>query len=167
MQQLRENAEGKSGVPYSAVEKARAAGLYERIGVDGFKRLSAEFYNRVYSDEAWFRAIFSNTTKAAAIRNQFEFLVQDLGGPHLYEARKGHTALLGRHAPYPVTHEAAARWLQHMHAALECVPEIDAEARLVLRDYFTHMASFVVFGKEMLNPLRTVGYFGKHKEGHV
>ncbi len=167
MQKLREDAERKSGVPFTAVEKARSAKLYERLGLEVFKKLSTAFYERVYSDEQWFRDIFANTTRAAATRNQYEFLVQEFGGPPLYEERKGHTALLGRHSPYPISHAAAKRWLEHMKSALESVPEIDAETRETMFAYFQHMASFIVYGKELLNPTRTVGYFGKHGEGEV
>ena len=44
----------------------------------------------VYSDdEEWFREIFANSTKDDAIRNQYEFFIQRMGGPSLYSDRKG------------------------------------------------------------------------------
>ncbi len=163
---LRKQAEELSGVPYSAVEVAKAADLYSRIGESTIRALSTAFYDGVYGDETGFRDIFANTTKEQAVRNQYEFLVQEFGGPRLYEARKGHTALLGRHAPYPVTHDAAKTWLRHMSAALEKMEnEISASDRRMLLDYFRHMAAYVVVGRELLNPARSVGYFGKHREG--
>lgn len=165
MQQLRADAEAASGVPYSAVTTARAAGLYDRLGLDVFKQLSAAFYARVYADTGWFRDIFANTTREAAERNQYEFLVEQFGGPPLYSTRKGHVALLGRHAPYPVTTRAARRWLEHMGAALEEVDGISEDTRRTMMGYFRHMASFVVCGRELVNPARTVGYFGKHDGG--
>lgn len=46
---------------------------------------------RVYEDEEeWFRSIFANSTKEEAIRNQYEFFVQRMGGPPLYSQRKGY-----------------------------------------------------------------------------
>ncbi|CDY50504.1 BnaC01g44420D [Brassica napus] len=42
-----------------------------------------------------------------------------MGGPPLYSQRKGHPALIGRHHPFPLTHEAAERWLQHMQNAMD------------------------------------------------
>lgn len=165
MQQLRLDAEAASGVPYSAVIAARAACLYDRLGLEAFKQLSTSFYARVYADVGWFRDIFANTTRDAAIRNQYEFLVEQFGGPPLYSDRKGHVALLGRHAPYPVTTRAARRWLEHMRAALEETNAIDEAASESMMGYFRHMASFVVCGRQLVNPARTVGYFGKHDGG--
>lgn len=166
MQELRVKSERQSGVPFSAVEQARQAKLYERLGEKTIFALSEQFYTRVYADEEWFRGIFANTTKEAAMRNQREFLVQEFGGPPLYRQRKGHTALLGRHAPYAVTHRAAERWLAHMESAIAQVVR-DEECAVLLVRYFKHMASFVVFGREWVNPGRTVGYYGKHEEGEA
>jgi len=45
---------------------------------------------RVYDDdEEWFRSIFGNSDKEKAIQNQYEFLVQRMGGPPLYSQRRG------------------------------------------------------------------------------
>jgi hypothetical protein len=44
----------------------------------------------VYEDEEeWFREIFSGSKKEDAIRNQYEFLVQRMGGPPLFSQRRG------------------------------------------------------------------------------
>ena len=46
--------------------------------------------NRVYEDEEeWFREIFSGSRKEDAIQNQYEFLVQRMGGPPLFSQRRG------------------------------------------------------------------------------
>jgi len=166
MQELRAQAAAKSGVPYAAVTAARDARLYERLGAEKLAAITEEFYTRVYEDEGWFRAIFANTTKEAAMRNQREFLAQEFGGPALYRARKGHTALLGRHAPYEIGHRAAERWVLLMEGAVAAVG-VDGECFGLLMGYFRHMAAFVVFGRELVNPGRTVGYYGKHAEGEV
>lgn len=48
------------------------------------------FVCRVYDDDQeWFRKIFASSTKEDAIRNQYEFFVQRMGGPQLYSQRKG------------------------------------------------------------------------------
>lgn len=166
MKRLRTQAQERSGVAFSAVEQARNACLYERLGWDVICRLSDEFYQRVYSDEEWFRSIFANTTRAAASRNQREFLAQEFGGPTLYTDRKGHMAILGRHGPYPVDERAGERWLVHMEGAVNSVV-MDEECRDLLLGYFRHMAWFVVYGQELVSGMRTVGYFGKHREGQV
>ncbi|MBA0719486.1 hypothetical protein Golax_007161, partial [Gossypium laxum] len=43
------------------------------------------------------------------------------------DALAGDPALIGRHRPFPVTHQAAERWLHHMEKALESTPYIDAD----------------------------------------
>lgn len=48
------------------------------------------FGTRVFDDEEeWFRSIFASSTKEDAIRNQYEFFVQRMGGPPLFSRRKG------------------------------------------------------------------------------
>lgn len=50
--------------------------------------------NRVYvDDEEWFRSIFAKSDKDKAIQNQYEFLVQRMGGPPLYSQRRGQYSL--------------------------------------------------------------------------
>lgn len=163
---LHAQAAAASSVPFSAVEEARAAGLYMRIGAEKLASLSAAFYERVYSDEPWFRALFASTSRAAATRNQVEFHAQEFGGPRLYEERKGPTMLLGRHGPYAIGKREAERWLALMEAAIDDVAIVGEEAAL-LRGYFRHMAWYIVYGRELVNPARTVGYYGKHQEGEV
>lgn len=166
MQKLRKQAEEASGTPFSAVEAARNAHLYDRLGADKLHALSDAFYARVYADKDGLRKVFGNTTREAAARNQREFFTQEFGGPRLYEMRKGPTMLLGRHAPYAVDAAAAVLWLQHMRGALDDV-KVHGECRVLLDGYFQHMASFVVLGRELVNPGRTIGYNGKHSVGNI
>ena len=112
------------------------------------------------------REAFANTTKADAAAAQSAFLIERLGGPPLYTARKGPFALIGRHAPYAgVTRDAAHRWLRHMDAALASVPEIDAPAAALLADYFRYTAFFIVEGRALVNPARLIGYGGSKHDG--
>lgn len=48
----------------------------------------------------------------------------------------GHPALIGRHRPFPVTHQAAERWLHHMQQALDSVTEIDADSKTKMMNFF-------------------------------
>lgn len=166
MQKLKEQAEAQSGVPFSAVEQARQANIYQTLGADRLSSLSTAFYERVYADEAWFRSLFANTTKEAATRNQKEFLAQQFGGPADYQQRKGPAVLLARHGPYAVDARAAPRWLEHMFGAMRDVG-IDGDVGRLMQRYFQHMAWFIVFGRLLVNPGRTVGYFAKHVEGQA
>lgn len=51
---------------------------------------------------------------------------------------EGHPALIGRHRPFPVTHQAAERWLHHMQIALDITPEIDADSKIKMMNFFRH-----------------------------
>ncbi|KXS19376.1 hypothetical protein M427DRAFT_52814 [Gonapodya prolifera JEL478] len=122
MQNLQQWAAHRAGIPLDeAFVIDDKPSVYQTIGHRTFVRLSTEFYNRVYEDseQAWFRDIFAAIPKEDAIRNQYEFFIQRMGGPPLYSKRKGHPALIARHAPFTVTLPAAERWLEHMRAALD------------------------------------------------
>lgn len=166
MQALHKQAEAMSGIPRAAVEEARGANLYNRIGAEKLGLISEKFYEGVYNSDGWFRVLFANTTREAATRNQREFLAQEFGGPRLYEMRKGCTMLLGRHGPYAIDGRAAKRWVEIMEGAVK-EAGVDGEEEKLLVRYFQHMAWVVVFGRELVNPRRTVGYFGKHQLGEV
>lgn len=154
----------------ASVAKSLTPSIFARHGEAFFAALAAAFYSRVYGD-AKFRGLFANTTREAAERNQREFLQQEFGdGRELYKCRKGATALIGRHAPYPVFASGATVWLRYMEDALrevEVAGLCSAEVRLALTDYFRFTAQYIVCGRELVNPERTVGYYGKHTEGHA
>ncbi|XP_058074815.1 two-on-two hemoglobin-3 [Magnolia sinica] len=161
MQSLQEKASEWSGVDPNDAFAIDSSNLYQTLGLQTFIDLSTNFYNRVYEDEEeWFRSIFANSVKEDAIRNQYEFFVQRMGGPPLYSQRKGHPALIGRHRPFPVTHQAAERWLHHMQLALDSVPNIDADSKTKMMNFFRHTAFFLVAGNELKN--QTQGVPCKH-----
>ncbi|KAL7166275.1 hypothetical protein ACSBR2_037031 [Camellia fascicularis] len=96
----------------------------------------------VYDDEEErFQSIFANSKKEDAIRNQYEFSVQRMGGPPLYSQRKGHPALIGHHSPFPVTHQVAERWLRHMQQALDGMTDIDADSKIKMMNFFRYIFS--------------------------
>jgi truncated hemoglobin YjbI len=144
---LQDKASQDSGVSQEEAFKIDQVNLYERLGRDVFVQLSTEFYNRVYSDpDAWFLDIFASSPKDAAIQNQYEFFIQRMGGPPLYSQRKGHPALIGRHARFDVSPAAAERWLLHMNHALDATPVIDEDSRRRMFNFFKHTAYFLVHG---------------------
>jgi truncated hemoglobin YjbI len=164
-------AAASSGISRARAEKATTISptLHSRLGDTFFAALAAAFYSRVYSDPS-FRLLFANTTRDEAERNQREYLAQTFGGPRAYAARKGVTAIIGRHAPYPVDAAGAGTWLRYMEEALDEGLErgtCDEECREMLADYFQFNAYFIVHGRALCNPGRTVGYYGKHREGEV
>ncbi|KDP34226.1 hypothetical protein JCGZ_07797 [Jatropha curcas] len=152
MQSLQEKASQWSGVDTADAFAIDETNLFQKLGLQTFINLSTNFYNRVYDDEEeWFRSIFANSKKEEAVQNQYEFFTQRMGGPPLYSQRKGHPALIGRHRPFPVTHQAAERWLHHMHKALESTPEIDEDSKIKMMNFFRHTAFFLVAGDELKN----------------
>lgn len=161
-----------SGVGVDRAMRALQASpsLFCRLGEGFFRSLSSLFYERVYQDPI-LRELFSNTTREAAERNQREFLLQTFGDPtEPYRQRKGATAIIGRHAPYPVDENGAERWLGHMKQSLVEMREAgvcDDECKEMLEDYFAFMAYYIVEGRKYLNPGRTVGYHGKHVAGQI
>ncbi|XP_012855858.1 PREDICTED: two-on-two hemoglobin-3 isoform X2 [Erythranthe guttata] len=137
MQSLQDKASEWSGVNRDDAFAIDQINLYEKLGLQTFISLSTNFYNRVYDDEEeWFRSIFANSKKEDAIQNQYEFFSQRMGGPPLYNQRRGHPALIGRHRPFPVTHEAAERWLHHMQLALDSTTDIDSESKIKMMNFF-------------------------------
>ncbi|KAG6501225.1 hypothetical protein ZIOFF_041103 [Zingiber officinale] len=156
MNQPKQNASEWSGVAASDAFAIDETNLFETLGgIQPFVDLSTNFYNRVYDDEEeWFRSIFSNSKKEDAIRNQYEFFAQRMGGPNLYSKRRGHPALIGRHAPFPVTHQAAERWLRHMQQALDSTSSIDPDSKVKMMNFFKHTAYFLVGGNEMTKQMQ-------------
>ncbi|KAL7455261.1 hypothetical protein ACHAWC_007470 [Mediolabrus comicus] len=150
--ELRSQTASLSGVTYEESQKwtALSPPLLTRInGPNGFQILSTLFYDRVFEDEEnpWFLGIFASSTKSEAIDNQFRFLVETFGGEDLYKAKKGkYTRLVGRHANYKITTDAAERWLVHMKGAIDEHDELkkDEEAKEYLYIYFRFMAFYIV-----------------------
>ncbi|KAJ7958606.1 Two-on-two hemoglobin-3 [Quillaja saponaria] len=153
MQPLQQKASEWSGVATADAFSIDDTNLFQKLSLQAFINLSTNFYNRVYDDEEeWFRSIFVNSKKEEAIQNQYEFFVQRMGGPPLYSQRRGHPALIARHRPFPVTHQAAERWLHHMQQALDNTPDIDADSKTKMMNFFRHTAFFLVAGDELKNP---------------
>ncbi|CAH9074180.1 unnamed protein product [Cuscuta europaea] len=152
MQTLQEKASEWSGVSTTEAFAIDETNIFQKLGLDTFVNLSTNFYTRVFDDEEeWFRAIFANSTKEDAIRNQYEFFVQRMGGPPLFSGRRGHPALIGRHRPFPVTQKAAERWLHHMQQALNSTANIDNDSKSKMMNFFRHTAYFLVAGNELKN----------------
>ncbi|KAH9622738.1 hypothetical protein KSS87_012989 [Heliosperma pusillum] len=150
MQSLQQKASQYSGVDPNDAFSIDETNLFHKLGLQTFVHLSTNFYTRVYDDEEeWFRSIFANSIKEDAIQNQYEFFVQRMGGPPLFSQRRGHPALIARHRPFSVTHQAAERWLHHMQEALDTTPEIDTDSKTKMMNFFRHTAFFLVAGDEL------------------
>ncbi|KAK6912692.1 Truncated hemoglobin [Dillenia turbinata] len=166
MQSLQEKAWEWSGVSTDDAFAIDNTNLFQKLGLQTFINLSTNFYNRVYDDEEeWFRSIFANSKKEDAIQNQYEFFCAENGRSCFVFSTKryktsafffflifsGHPALIGCHRPFPVTHQAAERWLYHMQEALNNAMDIDSDSKTKM-----HTAFFLVAGDELKQQNRTV-----------
>jgi len=125
--------------------------LYERLGRDVFVQLSTEFYNRIYADteKPEFLQNFLGRDKNDAIRNQYEFFIQRMGGPPLFSQRRGHPALIGRHIQFDMRKEHADRWMYHMENTLNVLENkqvLDLDSKQRMLNYFKHTAYFLHAG---------------------
>ena len=122
-------------------------GCFSELGQEKFIELSTAFYKRVYSDveHPEFRKQFDSRPIAAAIKNQYEFLIQRLGGPEIYSQNRasdkygGHPALRARHGMFAVT---TANADNHMNLALDDV-NIQGDIREAMWQFFKHVAYFL------------------------
>lgn len=91
--------------------------VYERVGgMQAFHDLVEAFYERVERDQL-LRPIYPEDL-APGKRHLAMFLAQYWGGGPIYSSERGHPRLRMRHVEFPITHEVALRWAQHMTDAI-------------------------------------------------
>jgi hemoglobin len=110
--------------------------LYGDVGgLDGLRRLSGAFYDRVLADEL-LAPVFAHFTPAH-VQRVAVWLAEVLGGPADYTARLGgHQALLGSHLGIGIRDEHRQRWLQLMADAISEVLPGRPELAAALMGYF-------------------------------
>ena len=116
--------------------------IYARIGEDGFQRLVAAFYAQVPGDDI-LGAMYPADDLPGAEQRLRDFLVGRFGGPRRYEEARGHPRLRMRHMPFQLNQAARDRWVQLMDRALDQA-ELPADAVSLLRQFFHHMATFLM-----------------------
>jgi len=120
--------------------------VYATIGDEGFHRLISAFYRRIPGDDILGPMYPANDMAGAEARLR-NFLIFRFGGPPTYIEERGHPRLGMRHAPFPVDIHARNRWMEIMTAALE-ETALPPEADAVLRQFFEHVATFLINRKE-------------------
>ncbi|WP_083441471.1 hypothetical protein [Nitriliruptor alkaliphilus] len=91
--------------------------VYERAGgMEAFESLVEAFYGRVEADDL-LRPMYPEDLEPGK-RHLALFLAQYWGGGDVYSREHGHPRLRMRHAPFPITPEAALRWAELMAASI-------------------------------------------------
>jgi hemoglobin len=110
--------------------------LYDDAGgLDGLRRLSSAFYERVLADDV-LAPVFANFTPAH-VEHVAVWLAEVFGGPEEYTARLGgHHALLKSHLGLGIRDEQRQRWLRLMADAIDQVFPERPELSTALMGYF-------------------------------
>ena len=116
--------------------------VYSKIGEEGFQRLVAAFYAQVPTDDI-LGPMYPKEDMHGAEERLRDFRIGRFGGPRRYEERRGHPRLRMRHMPFKLDQAARDRWVQLMDRALDDA-QLPADAAKVLRDFFHHMATFLM-----------------------
>ena len=124
------------------IELLSEGDVYSRIGEDGFQRLVAAFYQQVPADDI-LGPMYPQEDMHGAEERLRDFLIGRFGGPRRYEERRGHPRLRMRHMPFKLDKAARDRWVQLMDRAID-EAQLPADAAKVLRDFFHHMATFLI-----------------------
>lgn len=98
-------------------------------GEDGVRALVEAFYDRIDSESPDLRAMLPRDDSGSRLK-LFEYLSGWLGGPNLYEQKRGHPRLRMRHIPFPIGRAEAAEWMRCMRLAMD-----DAGIRRELREF--------------------------------
>ena len=110
--------------------------LYDEVGgLDGLRRLSAAFYDRVLADEV-LAPVFAHFTPTH-LDHVAVWLAEVFGGPEDFSAHLGgHQALLHSHLGLGIRDEHRQRWLELMADAISEVHPGQPGLAKTLMDYF-------------------------------
>ncbi|MDT3442483.1 MULTISPECIES: group II truncated hemoglobin [unclassified Pseudofrankia] len=113
-----------------------SSSLYDDVGgLDGLRRLSAAFYDRVLADEL-LAPVFTHFTPTH-LDHVAVWLAEIFGGPADFSARLGgHQALLRSHLGLGIRDEHRRRWLELMADAIGEVLPGQPELAVALMEYF-------------------------------
>ena len=92
---------------------------YEEVGgADRVRELVDAFYDVIEESSPGLRDMLPANTSGSRAK-LFEYLSGWLGGPPLYEEKRGHPRLRMRHMPFPIGATEADEWMRCMRVAFE------------------------------------------------
>jgi hemoglobin len=98
-----------------------AATPYEELGGDArVRELVNAFYDVIEEESPVIRAMLPRNTSTSR-EKLYEYLSGWLGGPPLYEAKRGHPRLRMRHLPFPIDADGAREWMRCFRKAMDRV----------------------------------------------
>lgn len=112
--------------------------LFDRIGSEGFEKLTKVFYQGVAQDPL-LKPMYPEEDLGPAERRLRMFLEQYWGGPDNYQQERGHPRLRMRHYEFKIGPKARDAWLQHMRVAVDSL-ELNELDQAMLWDYLERAA---------------------------
>jgi hemoglobin len=111
-------------------------------GEEGVRHLVETFYDIIEAESPELRAMLPVKTTGSR-EKLYEYLSGWLGGPPLYEAKRGHPQLRRRHLPFPIGVPQAEEWMRCMRKALDQT-EVSGPIRVFLEEKLTPLALHMV-----------------------
>jgi hemoglobin len=112
--------------------------LFDRIGSEGFEKLTRVFYEGVANDPL-LKPMYPEEDLGPAERRLRMFLEQYWGGPDTYQQERGHPRLRMRHYEFKIGPKARDAWLEHMKSAVDSL-ELSELDHNMLWDYLERAA---------------------------
>jgi hemoglobin len=117
--------------------------LVSVVGEDAISQLTSAFYAQVEDDDLLGPMYRETGDMAGAEERLRDFFLFRFGGPQDYLQKRGHPALRMRHARFAIDKAARDRWIELMDQAIDSI-ELPADAATELREFFAHVATFLM-----------------------
>jgi hemoglobin len=116
---------------------------YEELGgEDRLHHLVDAFYDRMETDAPNVRSLHPANLSTSNVK-LYEYLSGWLGGPPLYEEKRGHPRLRMRHLPFAIGEEEADDWMRCMRGAFDDC-DLGEPMRSFLDERFEALAQHMV-----------------------
>ncbi len=121
----------------------RASSPYEELGgATPLRQLVEAFYDIIEDESPTLRAMLPANTSTSR-QKLYEFLSGWLGGPPLYEEKRGHPRLRMRHLPFPIGEPEAEEWMRCFRKAMDTAG-LEGQVREFIETRLTPLAQHMV-----------------------